>query len=334
VTPDPDTLPQLVPDGTVPPYYTGLLLYLGLNLAGHFYRLTTIAVDWRKKASLAGQLLAARILTEVPDGDPCSIVAHSAGGLVARWAWSLLVGLGEQAKVRRIVTLGTPHWGLYRPVEVFSLTGEILEQLSAGFFIRQVNTPYAGIYSKKELCKVFATFPHAYEIMPVVGAPGSDGDLVRPALYDEGAWPAGRGITRAWLDHARTVFHPWLKSAASQPPAEVLTCVVGYGSPTCSGFLDTDDIGDGEELYFNADGDCTVSVESAYLSPGIEVRTRARHMDMPNELAISGELASLVLDVRNPPVPPTPRVIIPGPAAPMWAGPPFAFPLYPKPGDC
>ena len=52
---------------------------------------------------------------------PCSIVAHSAGGLVARAAWLALGQAGATNLVRRIVTYGTPHQGSYGAVRLWSL---------------------------------------------------------------------------------------------------------------------------------------------------------------------------------------------------------------------
>ena len=76
-----------------------------------------VVVDWsydfRLSATRTGANLAAEIRSVVPPADPCAIVAHSFGGLVARVAWWELLRTGDQSRVRRIITIGTPHLGAY-----------------------------------------------------------------------------------------------------------------------------------------------------------------------------------------------------------------------------
>ena len=54
----------------------------------------------------AGDL--ARLIADVPNADEVDIVAHSMGGLVARY---YIEKLGNQSKVRSLTMLGTPNWG-------------------------------------------------------------------------------------------------------------------------------------------------------------------------------------------------------------------------------
>ena len=56
-----------------------------------------------------GDALGQQILREFAGGEPVHILAHSMGGLDARWALRHVPGLA--ARVKTLVTIGTPHHG-------------------------------------------------------------------------------------------------------------------------------------------------------------------------------------------------------------------------------
>src|SRR5690606_24936037 len=92
-----------------PVLYTWLPLKLALNAAG--YTVHCLAYDWRRDL---GETTAAF----VQELEHCavreiSVIGHSMGGLVARAALRTPAG----ARVRRLITLGTPHRGSFAPVQ-------------------------------------------------------------------------------------------------------------------------------------------------------------------------------------------------------------------------
>ena len=106
--------------------------------------------DWRQSnfesaRRLAGEL--APILQAHPEG--VDVIGHSMGGIVAR---IYIQELGGAAKVRRLVTLGTPHSG---SLQIFKL-------LTDGF--SGWGNFLAG--GREAVQRVAFTFPSAYELLP------------------------------------------------------------------------------------------------------------------------------------------------------------------------
>lgn len=98
-----------------------LALKLRLRIAGHDAQFSPF--DWRLGISALGANLARQI-----DEEPSRtthLVAHSMGGLVARAALS-----GNPRRLGRVVTLGTPNYGSYSPVQAFRGVHSIVQKIS------------------------------------------------------------------------------------------------------------------------------------------------------------------------------------------------------------
>jgi hypothetical protein len=102
-----------------------LIAYLKLKLrrgrAGYdaeFYE-----YDWRLSIDKSGDQLKADLSAR--DGESVSLVAHSMGGMVARWA------LQHGAKCRRLIMLGTPNFGSFAPVQALRATYPVVRKVGA-----------------------------------------------------------------------------------------------------------------------------------------------------------------------------------------------------------
>jgi hypothetical protein len=317
----------LVAPTVVDPYVGFPALLLGVQLLSQGYSVRVHGWDWRKRIYPAGQDLAVRIRREVTTDAPCSIVAHSAGGLVARAAWTDLGITGDQGLVRRIITLGTPHWGSYVMVQFFCGSNQSIDIMK--YWNQTVGYNTAGwapaltgyIYLDDPFYQNLAmTWPACYEVLPVIGAPGADLDPNRVQLYDAANWPEEARPQQAWLDYARDVTGPWLRSAASQPPPEVLTCVSGSASTTASALVDPSKLGGSGCTGDYVTGDGAVTQASAELATSVVYRFTVNHENLLPTLVNQGEIADLVLDVRSPGPPPPPVVeteILPQSVAPI-----------------
>ena len=82
--------------------------------------------DWRADIAAAGAVLAAHV--RALDTRDVSIVAHSMGGLLVRGPRSGTIGL---ERVRRVVTLGTPHLGTLAAVQALRATYPTVRRLAA-----------------------------------------------------------------------------------------------------------------------------------------------------------------------------------------------------------
>jgi len=303
------------------------------GLRPHGYRLDVLLYDWRKSITDAGQALANLIRDKDTASDPCSIVAHSMGGLVARAAWASLVLSGQESKVRRIVTLGSPHQGTYAPVSVLSGRYEALDQLefvsytlTSGINVLQWPIEFRR-YNVPAIRDVAATWPALYSIFPVMGGSDAMNDPHRADLFERSNWPTSIPVQQTWLSYARAVFGPFLLSPTSQPPAWVLTTVAGQGVPTPAGLVRPELLGSAAAIGETQDGDGVVTGSSALMAESKRYVVSARHSDMPAYTAASGELAEWVLEVRDPITPVPPPETIPGVLTPVLAGPPIPQPL-------
>src|SRR5688572_24358493 len=95
-----------------------LKLKLRLQIGG--YDAEFYAFDWRQSIADLGRELAATL--KAKGGENVNLVAHSMGGLVARWA------LGHGGKCRRLVMLGTPNYGSFAPVMAFRATYSVVRK--------------------------------------------------------------------------------------------------------------------------------------------------------------------------------------------------------------
>lgn len=215
--------------------------------------------DWRRSNYEAAKAL--KVLLDRPPlaGQDVDIVAHSMGGLVARL---YIQELGGAPRVKRLITMGTPHLGSARMLEVADGGWGFWANLVAG-----------GLGNVRATA---LTFPSIYELMPrypnccVVGTPGAPGARETAAL-DETLWhdmpwlpaslktPEGRASISGYLRSALR-----LKEAmeAALPPRVDLY-------PLCTGLIDTTwrvhlDPTDGRIIHRLAGkGDGTVPIRSA-----------------------------------------------------------------------
>jgi hypothetical protein len=317
----------------LPDYWSTPIKLLIDSLRPHGYRLDVLVYDWRKSIFAAGEGLAGLIRNKDTASDPCSIVAHSMGGLVARAAWASLVLSGQESKVRRIVTLGSPHQGTYAPVSVLSANYEALDQLA---FISYTLTSGVNVigwpityrrYNVFEIRDVAATWPALYSIFPLLGGTDAVNDPHRADLFERSKWPASIPVDANWLSYARAIVAPFLLSPTSQPPAWVMTTVAGQGVPTPAGLVRPELLGSAAAIGSAEDGDGVVTGSSALMAESKRYVVSARHSDMPAFTAASGELADWVLEVRDPITPVPPPETIPGVLTPVLAGPPIPQPL-------
>lgn len=327
VDPGPPDGAQLYASRALGPYVQFPAIQLGLQLLSHGVTVRIAWYDWRKSHWTAGRTLANSIRANDTGADPCSIVGHSAGGLVARAAWSELGTTGEQGLVRRIITLGTPHQGSYEPVATFAGQSNLLRQVYdlnhqiGGWLGAAGDLVGYRRWTVADLVALTCTWPALYELMPLLDVPAAVSDPNRSAIYDASNWPSELPVSQDWLSWSRNQFGPWLRSPTSKPPPHVLTCVSGRSGSTYSRLADPNSLGQITGLAADESGDGIVTLSSAELETGAVYRVTCDHPSLLPDLVNSGELRDLVLEVREPtPTPPPPVVqtailpaVLPGP---------------------
>lgn len=336
VSPGPPDGVQMYAGVPLPDYYAAAIGRLTADLQPHGYTVVPWGFDWRLTAPTTAASLAAQIAATVAPADPCTIVAHSFGGIVARLAWAQLSGQGQSGLVRRIITLGSPHWGSYGGIRLWSGDADQLDQLS---WLSAVSLAIYGLagaqllgryWSTTRLIALANTFPSLYWTLPSLLAPDAAQDPNRSAIYSF-AWPASLGVSATWLEAAQNQFQLSLADPSSQPPPWVFTTVAGVGLPTANRLLYAQILGQ-PRAYAIADvGDGTVTTSSALMTESAQYTLTAAHMDLPRVAADAGLLAQWVLDPRGPPTPPPPAVVVQGQLGFVSAGPPSPLPIVAAP---
>lgn len=339
LTPLPPNGEALIPTGTYADYYEPWLPILGGQLVAADFSVTTLPFDWRLPLRSQQNRLVGRILALASEAEPATIVGHSQGGLLARCAWSALAAAGRTGLVRRIITLGTPHFGTYDAVALTAGYNTTAQQIALLDGLGAAGRILAGLLPPKfplgyqGVARLAQSFWAAYELFPHLPSPPAALDSLRPALFDAGNWPPITQAPQAILDYAVSDWQPFLRSLSTIPPANILTCVSGQGRPTRAKLRWAKSFGRDESFEFTDEGDGVVTAASATLPGCREASTGAAHFDLFRELVLNGELAALVKEAgANPPPPVIP---VGGGSAPVpyFSPPPMASGILAG-GDC
>ncbi len=162
------------------------------------------AYDWRQDVRLSAQQLG-QFIDNLPIRPPIKIIAHSLGTLVTR---SYVELFGGKDKVERIILMGGPHYGTPAGASSLIFGPSVL--------------PF-GVMGES-LRKVIATFPTAYQILPVFAC-GVDQHGQPYNFIKEDGWLAPH--QRPLWQMARE-FKKQLGVKTSVPT----TCIFGYGLGT------------------------------------------------------------------------------------------------------
>ena len=207
-----------------------------------------------------------------PDGVQVALVAHSMGGLIARYATTVL---GAGPLVSKIITLGTPYYGAVKGMRMLA-TGE-------------------GAPVPKRAARALAlTCPGVYDLLPRYRCVDGDRLLTTPDVVAVGG---SADLSDAAADHwAALGLRPTgiAEPAPSAWPATSLTAVVGADQPTLQSLRF-----DAGECLFDESlsgvdhrGDSTVYRGSAAPAGTVAIPLPQKH----GALAKTGEALTIVAD--------------------------------------
>lgn len=275
---------QLAPDGVSPgPLAGGLMQQVGAPIAalswpmwawltsrGHFVAL--IGWDWRIDLLAAGQAVWAKIQPGLGSA-PLAIVAHSAGGLVARAVYGAMQASGQGGQLVKLITIGTPHYGSWMPVLAWWRSHPLYRALRA--LCGWVHAPRQG---QAWLDATIATWPGLYQLQPFAASgPLFTGFPDQAAAIYNSSWYAG---ANHYLLPSR-----WVAAQATQAalnsllPAGLMTSIVGVSHPTIAALQEPIGAAGPPTSYVYADGDGVVTTAQAS-PPGVTTISVATSHDL------------------------------------------------------
>lgn len=261
--PDPAGLSPL---GAIP--FSYLALQLRLRAAG--FAVTVHDYDWRSNLDDLAAALATRLRYDPAPG--IFLVAHSMGGLIARRTMQA----PDLTRVRRLVTLGTPHGGSYGAVQAIRGSYPVVRRLAALDRLHDADFLAA---------QVFSTFPSLYQMVPPPGsAPGTD-------LFDAAHWPQfGPRPDPRLLDAGRA-----FTAALSATEARCIA-ICGTQQRTVTGLRLV-----GDEFHYQVSdaGDGTVPLASAQLAGSDNYYVRCEHSALPRSATVARAVLELLRQGRT-----------------------------------
>lgn len=230
--------------------------YLRKRLSNEGYDVEYFYYDWRYDLETLAEQLATKIKNDAADS--VDLVAHSMGGLVSRLA---LRDADANAKISRLIMLGTPNHGSFNAIQVFDGTHSVTQKVEQMDLRHDMN---------ELITQVFSTLPAVYQLLPFEAKFGN------ADIYDQAKWPDNMPKPRQdLLDRAKEV------SALYPAPDERHFLIASTAHPTYVGIRMAPD-GLVYE-YADANGDGTVPLESALL-PGVKTRyVGSEHQDLAND---------------------------------------------------
>jgi pimeloyl-ACP methyl ester carboxylesterase len=249
-----------------PVLYGYLPLKFALQAAG--YTVRCFAYDWRLNIAEMGAALAARLVAEA--AREINVVAHSMGGLLARVA----LRSESSRRVRRLITIGTPHEGSFAPVQAVRGSYPLVRRLA------QIDTQHDAETLARE---VFSSFHSLYQMLPRGQSPD---------LLNQRNWPGtGPQPNATLLDRVR-----FLELGGAD---RRISAIAGYGYQTIDRVAEVK----GEFFYrYSFAGDGTVPAARAGLAGCPSWYCPVSHGELPRSPAVHAALKAL-LSGRAPQLP-------------------------------
>ena len=197
--------------GIMKRYYGELMLALAEQ-----HNVYAFSYDWRKDMRLAAAQLQASIDSWFPAGEEVHLVAHAAGGLIAR-AYIHQFPERWQLGHSKLIMIGTPNYGIYTTPQ--AITGH----LGLIQWIDLLDTRH----DRADFREILKSFPGLYQLLP---NPTIDAELA--ALYQAATYGPELNVPQEHLSSA-LVFHQQLDSAIVEPTRMIY--LAGHNQPTFVG---------------------------------------------------------------------------------------------------
>ena len=252
--------------------------------------------DWRLRIEKNAEYLAAAIETWA-DGDKAmqfTLVGHSMGGLVAR---ALVNGDRDRARkrIKRVITLGTPHFGAAGAVSDIMLGNRMMAIASA-------------LNDNNDMRRMLSTFPSVFQLLPAPPDlfPHDRHYPVNFDVYDEQAWRMA-SIRQEYLDGGKRLHELLAGDDHPVPTVQIAGChldtIVDIERQFESG--DKPKLNIIREKTGSDSGDATVPLWSARLPGAAMYYVQEVHRDLPK----NGDVIDAVIDLTYGRVPDLPTTL-------------------------
>lgn len=229
--------------------------------------------DWRKDIRVAARQLAAKASQQFGADAKFHIVAHSMGGLVARWYIRENRARWDGNK-SRLIMLGTPNYGSFAVPQI--ITG--LEGI-----VRKIAT-LDRHNDRAQVAAIANSFPGSYQMMP------SPAKLPKmEALYDPATWVRYAMIPKAFLDTARQ-----FQKDLADIHDDRMVYVAGYGQDTLSD-VDVTRVGEEKAYTHTRKGDGRVPWTLGLLPDGKVYYVFESHGSLPMNAVVQASMTELLL---------------------------------------
>ena len=252
--------------------------------------------DWRLRIEKNAEYLAAAIETWA-DGDKAmqfTLVGHSMGGLVAR---TLVNGDRDRARkrIKRVITLGTPHFGAAGAVSDIMLGNRMMAIASA-------------LNDNNDMRRMLSTFPSVFQLLPAPPDlfPHDRHYPVNFDVYSEQAWRMA-SIRQEYLDGGKRLHELLAGDDHPVPTVQIAGChldtIVDIERQFESG--DKPKLNIIREKTGSDSGDATVPLWSARLPGAAMYYVQEVHRDLPK----NGDVIDAVIDLAYGRVPDLPTTL-------------------------
>lgn len=292
---------KLTPDDFFGDFYGALRNRLKAGLPAEWKK-QAFVYDFRLNPALAAAELSSAILQQQGNGNRFYLVGHSLGGLVAKLAWSNLKDQGKESLVKRIVTLGSPHYGSYSVSEAYNLrdsTTNDLARLSGMLSLSGLANRATQEYRtrvKDDVLRTINTWPSIYALMPMSGSLQQQYDPDVSKWYVTENLPSDLWIDRDWMSWTQNTFQTTYHNTLSLPPREVLKCVAGTGHTTIQSLQDPAKLTNFQGYNFSDEGDGVVACWSALGMSTNRETVKCEHALLPQNPVILEKIIGWLTD--------------------------------------
>jgi hypothetical protein len=303
-------------------FYEGLVR----QLMGDGWTVAVYPFDWRMATPVAAKQFASWLNSNYA-GNTVYVVAHSQGGILARYAYPLWTPAAGQGSWARTVYLGTPHGGSHFAAAAMAgnfgddswttLLG--VSVANAAGILKSFNRWPEDIATR--YLQVVASWRGLMDMFPSQYGPYQTLDPLVPSQWLLAAWNGvNSAVTQSALSAEQDVVGTLAQYLAEPRPPEV--CVVGAGFKTPQSYKNLINLRSLANYNNTLSGDGTVTVERGTL-PGVSTLTmNLTHGGLATDATILSRLSGLLHNglpgPQSGPVPtPPPAASLP-PVASTW----------------